>query len=144
MERGVWELRRLRPNNASKVGVYNVIMIGCTHLVVCSNPRVDRRLAFAEHCLHANGHVSLSLLHETNGKSNFLGSSSGASYAEQPFRLSLGYPRIEPDRVCLRVPQFQHPFPCEALQFFPLLQSAICVRLHVHYGLVDHWEAGAR
>ena len=143
MKRGAWDLRRLIPNNAGKAGVHNVIMIGCTHLVVSSNPRVGHRLAIAERCLHANGHVSLSLLHETNGKSNFWGS-LGTSYAEQPFRLSLGYPRIEPDRVCLRVPQFHHPFPCEALQFFPLLQSAICVRLHVHCGLVDHWEAGAR
>ena len=137
-------IENLEPDNAGKVGVYNIIMIGCTHLVVSLNPRVYRRLAFTERCLHANEYVSLSLLHETNGKSNLLGPSSGASYAEQPFRLNPGYPRIDPDHVCLRVPQFQHPFPCEVLQFFPLLQSAICVRLHVHYGLVDHWEAGTR
>ena len=144
MKRGAWDLRRLIPNNAGKVGVHNVIMIGCTHLVVSSNPRVGRRLVVTERCLHANRHVILSLLHETNGKSNFWGSSLGTSYAEQPFRLYPGYPRIDPDHVCLRVPRFQYPFPCEVLQFFPLLQSAICVRLYVHYGLVDHWEASTR
>ena len=78
-----WELRFLISNNAGRVGVYDIIKIGHTHLILSSSPREwTVRLAVAQPCLNANEHVGPSLLPGTNGKSDLFGPSSGTSCAE--------------------------------------------------------------